>query len=394
MKNIEIERLRGIAILLVMLSHFYLLVSIFPAYLKYTWIGVDLFFVISGFVVTNSFLKILPDLSNLSLSQKFNSAIPSLKAFYIKRIYRILPVALTWLIIHLVLTGIFQIFRDETFGSLKKILLEDLYIVLLVFNYLRDNTAIQGQFWSLCVEEHFYLLIPFFFVIFDTSRKRILFSVISVLLVMFVLRPYITAGGLTDLESFNFFTSHRRFDSLFIGVILSLMQRINYFKMHQSRALSFRFINNSIVRNIITATLLYVLIISPYMVGEQHRHGMGFTLYAVVGAMLVFLASLQNHFILEIKCLGKLLELIGSRSYGIYLAHVPIVRLFNWFVEYDRGIPIANITVSLTTGIILFAVFVLINLLISNLIYNQIERVFINKGKLISAKYIASNNEC
>ena len=55
--NLEIQRLRGIAILLVMLSHFYLLSSKFPLFLQNSWVGVDLFFVISGYVVTISFMN-------------------------------------------------------------------------------------------------------------------------------------------------------------------------------------------------------------------------------------------------------------------------------------------------------------------------------------------------
>lgn len=84
-KNEEIERLRGIAILLVLISHFALIRFSLPKIFRETWIGVDLFFVISGFVVTNSFIKSIPSLANLTILNRLKRSFSALKAFYIKR---------------------------------------------------------------------------------------------------------------------------------------------------------------------------------------------------------------------------------------------------------------------------------------------------------------------
>src|ERR1700722_17940759 len=114
MKLREIERLRAVAALLVVCVHWWPLHNLFPQVLQDSWSGVDLFFVISGFVVTLSLVRLLPPVEEQSsFLGAFDVARPAIKTFYIRRFFRIMPVALVVALGIRVLTGVFP----AQFGS-------------------------------------------------------------------------------------------------------------------------------------------------------------------------------------------------------------------------------------------------------------------------------------
>src|SRR3989338_4341451 len=100
-KNLEIERLRAIAGIMVTGTHG-LFLHIFPTFMRQSFIGVDLFFAISGFVVTLAFLRIVRiTMTNAgSLEDRLSKSVIALKTFYIRRVCRILPLAFTWMLIY------------------------------------------------------------------------------------------------------------------------------------------------------------------------------------------------------------------------------------------------------------------------------------------------------
>src|SRR5580692_8050148 len=105
----EIERLRALAVLTVVYSHLgdfgFAKIVLFAS----GWPGVDLFFVISGFVIANSVRGRFPTgLEGLPLAERFRSCAPSIKAFYVRRFYRIAPLAITWLVVPLILSVTFN----------------------------------------------------------------------------------------------------------------------------------------------------------------------------------------------------------------------------------------------------------------------------------------------
>jgi peptidoglycan/LPS O-acetylase OafA/YrhL len=103
----EIERLRAFAALLVLCVHWPPLQKFLPAMLADPWSGVDLFFVISGFVVTLSLVRLLPPLEGEhSFVDGFSRARPGLKTFYVRRFFRIMPAALAVALLVRLMTGV------------------------------------------------------------------------------------------------------------------------------------------------------------------------------------------------------------------------------------------------------------------------------------------------
>jgi len=130
----EIDFLRGIAILLVFFRH----KELFSSLTKMGWIGVDLFFVISGFLVSGLLFKEY---------KRFGSI--NVKLFLIRRGFKIYPIYY--------LSYIFYLFfklKSETF-SLKYVL-ADLFFIQ---NYVYGFGYAYVASWSLAIEEHFYLVL-------------------------------------------------------------------------------------------------------------------------------------------------------------------------------------------------------------------------------------------
>jgi len=137
-----LDTLRALAIVSVMAYHLnWRLPSAFEVAGKFGWMGVDLFFVLSGYLIGSQLLKPVRD----------GQAVSPM-AFYCKRAYRILPAYFTVLLIYLVWprwhedTGMSPLWQFLTFT-------ENLFV-----NYSKNHAF--SHVWSLCVEEHFYLLLP------------------------------------------------------------------------------------------------------------------------------------------------------------------------------------------------------------------------------------------
>src|SRR5580698_3292556 len=128
----EIERLRAMAILMVMVVHWDTFQKLLPDVADHSWSGVDLFFVISGFVVTLSLVRLLPPVEEQSsFLGAFDVARPAIKTFYIRRFFRIMPVALVVALGIRVLTGVFP----AQFGSSGDWLKEFIAFFGGIYNY-------------------------------------------------------------------------------------------------------------------------------------------------------------------------------------------------------------------------------------------------------------------
>jgi peptidoglycan/LPS O-acetylase OafA/YrhL len=172
----DIDGLRAISILLVTIFHFDLL-----SLGKGGFIGVDIFFVISGFLITNI---ILSDLAEGRFT---------LGSFYARRVKRLYPALLTTLLLYL--AAGYLLFLPDQFRELGvEALLSQLYVVNIYFwrtvNYfgLHAGDVPLLHMWSLAVEEQFYLLYPLFCLALYRWRSRwVLAGVLGVTLLSFLL---------------------------------------------------------------------------------------------------------------------------------------------------------------------------------------------------------------
>jgi peptidoglycan/LPS O-acetylase OafA/YrhL len=167
-----IDGLRGLAIISVIITH--VITNIPSAYGDHT-IGVQLFFIISGFLITTLLLK-----------EKIAYGKVSLKKFYIRRSLRIFPVAYLYIFVVIILNRIF---------SLHVSLTDFLATIFYVRNFPLTTDWYGGHFWTLSIEEQFYLLVPIIL-----ARNLNLY--IKIMLVLLILTPTISYLGFNNVGPF------------------------------------------------------------------------------------------------------------------------------------------------------------------------------------------------
>jgi peptidoglycan/LPS O-acetylase OafA/YrhL len=232
MKISEIERLRAFAVLIVILGHFSpdLKVNMLEKHIGEGWGGVDLFFVISGFVITRSLLKMLPDFNpQSSFVERVTQASTGLKYFFCKRIFRIVPMALAWMFIPLLISLLYN--KSQNLNP-HAILNEIYMIVSLQYNFgmVFGTPADLGYYWSLMVEEHFYLLLPFFFIVFTSKNSRVIAALVAISIIVVFIHPFLALTYNPEARiGATHWLSYQKFDALFSGVFLSLALKENWF---------------------------------------------------------------------------------------------------------------------------------------------------------------------
>ena len=296
-----IDSLRGVAILLVIVTHFgfvalesYTLTGV-PALLRraasYGWVGVDLFFVLSGFLIT-------------SLLLERRARRDYYRDFYVRRVLRILPAYAAVLVI-LIATGLMPVAFVWT-------------SVLFVANFAGPGPTGNafGVLWSLSVEEQFYLVWP------TVIRKIVDRSVwvvgMIVLLASPIARGIAFQAGLSDHDLYYWTFFH--LDALGMGILLAA-----WFRSDRASSLGKR-----LPLMLGVAALLGGVIGVPYgllsrssLVGASFQ----FTFIAVVfGAIVGAALSLQGtkwERVVDVP----ILRFYGDISYGLYLSHVLVLAL-------------------------------------------------------------------
>lgn len=319
----DIEFLRGLAVLMVIICH----VPYFGNYIKpvflQTWTGVDLFFVISGCVVSLSLLKTLPQIHG-DLFDRIEAYRNPLKSFFLKRLFRITPLALLWAIIPLSCAFLFNqsgSFKTTTFFEAYNQLLG---IFTLQYNYLYIFNLVPhelGHYWSLAVEEHFYIILPLFFLMLPSNAQRLRASLIFVCLITFFIRPLFPLKDVDQEIAWRWmrFASHNRFDSLFLGVILGILAH------HRPKA------SHSNSRYPYLATGMVVLIgmlwLVPGMEITAPLWSLQITIINLICFVMVYFASLDLNLLCANQFLKQIGTFFGARSYALYLVHYPSYKL-------------------------------------------------------------------
>jgi peptidoglycan/LPS O-acetylase OafA/YrhL len=300
-KIAEIERLRGLAIILVVVAHISYIHTYLPPYLWQTYTGVDLFFVISGFVVTLSFTKT----DHLSAATSIK-----LHKFYIKRFFRIIPAALLWAVIPLLFVGIWGDPYNRVTDNIS-LFKEFFSIIFFYHNFSSIYNSIPkilGPYWSLSVEEHFYIAFPILMIIFKRRNARILtFLTISILSIFFFRAHFPPPNKqITEFYWLRYATQNR-LDFLGLGVLIALTK--NKFE--------------KIKMNELIPTVLICILWMSGAIFILYKISINYSLVIllIVCSLLVFIASLEKNIVLNFRYLNKTFEYFGSRSYSLYLIH-------------------------------------------------------------------------
>lgn len=363
-----IQYLRAVAILLTLFHHAATLLLVYPPpqllFLIYSevtfWVGVDLFFVISGFVIMKSFSESL---------EKFGYTAKTVAQFWIKRFFRIIPAAFLWLGIYLLFTIFYN--KVGAFGNLNQNWHDSLAAILQYANLYGLNCwgphkimqcGPNGIYWSLSLEEQFYVVLPFLIFIF---RKNLIFFLFAnVLVQFFIFRPVWSLGWAI------------RTDALSWGVIIAMAFKKEWFQRFKPKFLQKQKWLSVAIFIILLGTLLYV----P---AETHDISVATGIVAIVAAIMVYLSVFNTAYLFPFKKLNRLLSWLGSRSYSLYLIHVVIFRLATEIV-YDLA-P-AGYIISAKENVYLCLLALVMLIPISELNYRFIEGPFRKLGVRLSQK--------
>ena len=273
----DIEFMRIISVLAVIVYHY------FPRYFPFGYLGVDVFFVLSGFVITRSFV---------SKSPSFKSIIP----FYKKRILRLLPALYAVLFITFLLSVLFDP-PHSTKNIGQGIIATVTYLANIFyyreidyFNPFQSESPLLHT-WSLSLEEQFYLVFPILFVL--TKRPKIRIYVLLSLIVI-SLSIYLES----DDTLYRHYMPQTRVWQLFLGTVLAIFS-----------------INQTFKNNLIHYISIVILIAILFFFKPSYPSIL--IILPLISALIIRPQKNIYH--------SPVILLLGSLSYSLYLWHQPII---------------------------------------------------------------------
>ncbi len=323
-----LDGLRGAAILLVVVYHNFG----FMDYFSFGWLGVDLFFVLSGFLITDILLKTVGQPGYL-------------KNFYIRRALRIFPLYFLCLVIFLfIIPGLFPPPGVGYYQENQVWLWTYLQNWLYIFKPT-DATPLH-HLWSLAVEEQFYLVWPLA-ILFIRNHKLLLVFISLVLCAVLGLRLW---AWLNDDANFAYYQLYTfsRIDGLCIGCMVALLQRINknFFTKYTAPVVLFFALLN----------FIFFLLNRRYHFAFPYLALAGYTTFAMLFGLLVQEAISRKTAIINFIFDNALLRFFGKISYGFYVLHWPLyiilAPLFSKWLNGKMGWSEMQFTVSVSATLI------------------------------------------
>jgi peptidoglycan/LPS O-acetylase OafA/YrhL len=308
----ELDGLRGFAIVTVMLYHFTvayrndvstIIDTLFIRICGAGWLGVDLFFVLSGFLITGILL-------DTRQSGKYFTS------FYARRFLRIFPIYYAIMIVFFFILPGFIPIED----SRLNVLLDNKwwflsYLLNWKIAFIGNFNAIPaGYIWSLAIEEQFYIIWPW--IVFSMPRKLLSLTTWS-LAGCVILRTGLLLAGVTATSVYVMTFSH--LDGLLIGAFIAVYIR--------TRSIDWRLYCTARIAIISSFLILILLFIQKrefYFYTRAVAY-IGFILLALgFGGLLTTTLFSDKKSLLRRIMNGKLIRSFGKYSYCLYLIHHPV----------------------------------------------------------------------
>jgi len=356
----DIQGLRGLAVLAVVLFHADDLS--FPL----GYLGVDVFFVISGFVVTPLILRIFKE-------QTTGGRISALRFFYKRRFFRLAPALAAILTISSV--AIFLLgptidhHRFAMQGISTLLLIGNLGAYKYSADYFSSNPNPLVHTWSLSVEEQIYIFLPVILVLFVlnlTNLKKIS-SIVSKVLVFVtalsfisflfptILQPIYSRIGIDFASQFSFYSPVDRVWEFTIGGLLYLW--LNRYEENEKK-ISRKF-------NLVLVVAALIALLGPFDINLKVSSAIA-SFITIIVIRFRSIDSLPNFLVSK-------LEWLGDRSYSIYLVHMPLIYLATYWLEPQTGV-IGSKAFQSTIAVIA-------SIALGALSYSTIENKYRNRGK-------------
>ena len=337
MRNSRLDFLRFIGVALTMCNHLTHTGNMLPERILGKlcmggWIGVDIFFVLSGFLVSGLIFK------EYDRYQSFHPG-----HFLIRRGFKIYPTYYVFLALSFSAALIFK----DVFPTPSKHAL--LYEAIFVSNYFTHN---NGMLWSICVEEHFYLFLSLLFFILIKFRKLNFSYILGTYLVLFAGTFFFRYQNYLHHTTYEFFQdytkTHFRVDALFFGVVLF------YIYDYRKEQLA-RFLKSKLNYLLLVISVLFIA--SDFILYRDTHRWM-----AVINLGLhpwFFGCIMINFLEYKSELINKLIRpfaWVGMYSYSIYLFHGRIeAATYHFFSGYwhDYMYYIAFFTLSIAVGVLM-----------------------------------------
>lgn len=313
-----LDGVRGISILLVLIHHTEFITPISFSILRGGFLGVDIFFVLSGFLITSILVEEFEDTGTLSFLR-----------FYIRRALRLLPAVAAVLLFSAAVGSVLGFTRIGLTGW--RVLSIVGYFTNWVRAYETPDLWFLTHFWSLAIEEQFYLFWPFLLIGLlraGMKRRAVLLTVTALILCSVVLMAALHSSGATVLRLYT--GSDTRAHSLLVGCWFSLALHWGYLRTESWRRYqafaSFSFI---------------VLITASFLVssGNPVLYMGGSLLVAMCAGILILALVVSDQTRLTALFTNPVLLWLGQRSYGLYIWHWPFFYLCAYLGRPALAIP-------------------------------------------------------
>jgi peptidoglycan/LPS O-acetylase OafA/YrhL len=367
----DIQLLRGIAVIFVLIEHSRFNLIGQPGdflLLFYTnfggWTGVDLFFAISGFVIARDLIP--------RFQHNEGSILTTVVRFWARRATRLWPAA--WLWLALILVAVVWFNQSKVFGNLGPNIDATLAGIFNYGNWRLMNVfgraeyGVSFPYWSLSLEEQFYLLLPIVILLFRRWLPWVL--VVGVVLQFFANRH-------TSLILMG-----TRSDALMLGVLLAMWSKHGSYRRLEPTFLE----NNRWLGWIALVVLVTCLGAVGSTRHETFRCWVG--VIALISILLVFIGSYDKDYLMPDNPLKKIFLWFGSRSYSLYLTHIP--AYFTCREIWYRIAPM-NTVFDMTYNLRFTLTAMVILLIFCELTYRFVETPFRLRGKLF-AEHINLNS--
>jgi len=348
----EIDGLRAIAVFSVIFYHADFQIQIsneYYALLPGGFLGVDIFYVISGYLIT--FL----------IFERINKNSFSFADFYERRARRLLPTLFFIITISLIAGWIFMLpnqMKDLAGSALSSLVFLSNFWFLVTDNYFAESSSLKPLLhtWSLSIEEQFYLIFPpILYFLYKKKIKNIKLIFFGLIVASLSFATFLSIY----FVNLNFYILPTRVWELMVGALIA------YYHVKGKT------INKKISSNFFTLVGIILIFLSFFLFNEKTPHPSILTIFTILGTAIIILNNRENNFIKKLLS-TKLLVGAGLISYSLYLWHFPILAFkkvkTSTLSEFDK-----------------FEA-VLLAIVLSILSYYFIEKPFRNK-KLISKNY-------
>lgn len=305
----ELDGVRAMAVIMVMFCHWTLTTS-YVGLNRLSMlgaIGVDIFFVLSGYLITGILLDGKHHLEENKIGLK-----KIIGNFYARRALRIFPV------FYLLLLILFIMSFSNTNITRKELLFGATYTINFYFHKYRVSTTHTGHFWSLAVEEQFYVIWPF--IILFVRRKWL----------PLVIACFIVTGTVTQFFAdyqFDYVITYTCFDGFGLGALLA------YIVFYRQSLIPVFYKAVCVIAALCFIVFMYQFLSKNILVGWPLR-----TINCMLALFVIttiIKSRLNGSYSIISRVLGnKVLVFIGRISYGVYLYHVYMPYITGYLSRY------------------------------------------------------------